>query len=267
MAGITRFFSAATAPLLLVLPILAAQFAGCNHYVSEQAKHQLRQSAKLVQKNANAQATRKLLTLLEEQPPNAAASEALYLLGICHLRSGQTDQARRSFRQALDVAEVTTLQHYLSLSLANLAFEQGDYAAAARLYGSYLDSLPRRSPFQWAHYRYGLTLQTVGKWKQADVQFSRILHLFQQSDAYDSAWKHFGHTHYTIELGRFPSPELAQEQRRQFPDLADQIVPAAGHEPDNWFYVNNYGKFEKLDQAKQALASIKQIAGQARIVP
>ena len=267
MAGITRFFPAATAPLLLVLPVLPVQFAGCNYYVSEQAKHQLRQSARLVQKDSYAEAADKLRPLLEQEPPNPAASEALYLLGICNLNSGKTDQARRNFHQALDVTEIPILRHYLNLSLANLAFERGDYAKAGKLYGPYIDSLPRRSPFHWAHYRYGLALQTVGKWQQADVQFSRIMHLFPRSDAYESAWQHFGHAHYTIELGRFPSPELAQEQKRQFPDLADQIASAAIHEPDTWSYVNNYGKFENFAQAKQALASIKQIAGQARIVP
>lgn len=264
MARIARYFPTVTANLLLILLL---QLSGCNSLVSDQNKRQLRDAAKLLEQESYPDASAKLEKLLQQGPPTTAASEAHYMLGLCNVPMQQPDQARRSFQNALQNTDLPILKHYIRLSLANLAFEQQDYSKAAQLYGPYLDSLPRRPPFHWAYYRYGLVLQATGNFKQADVQFARIIHLFPDTDVFDSARNHFGKTHYTIELGHFPSLELAEQQQKEFPDLAEKIISVTRPTTGNWFYVNLYGKFETFPEAKQALASIKNIAGQARIVP
>ena len=234
--------------------------------MTEQGKRQLRDAAKLVEEKSYVSAIDQLEKFIDSYPSSHEVGEAYYLLGLSRLRSGQPDQAEHDFETALAAADVPILEHYARLSLADLAFKQRDYHKATKFYDHYLDKLPRRAPFHLAYYRYGISLQAVGRWKQADVQFARVLYLFPQADILTSVQERFGRTHYAIELGRFSSYESANKQREE---LADMVVdlPQVRHTPDGWCYVNLYGEFSDLAQAQKALEQIKPRIDQARIVP
>ena len=251
----------------VLLPILLLACASCHPRITEQGKRRLRLAADLINQSSHSVAADELSTFLEDFPRSDEVGEALYMIGLCRVKVGEPEQARRDFQAALAAADVLILEHYVRLSLANLAFERQDYHTAGEFYGPYLDSLPHRPPFHLAFYRYGLTLQATGRWKQADVQFSRILRLFPEADILPSVRKHFGWSHYAIELGRFDSFELAQRQRQEFPDLADQLHWHRQWQPDGWQHINRYGKFSDLEQAKDALGKIAPRAAGARIVP
>lgn len=262
MARNTRTSSGAVSLLLLVLPML---LASCQPHITDQGKRQLRNAAKLVEEESYVAAIDELSDFLETYSASDELCEAYYLLGLAHARLGQFDQARDDFESALDTVDVPIVEYYTRISLANLAFENQDYSRAVKFYDRYLDKMPRRAPFHLAYYRYGQALQARGKWKQADVQFSRILYLFPQAQIFSSAQQHFGQTHYAIELGRFPSFELAEQQRQEIPDLASGL-PQARRTSDGWYYVNLYGEFGDLVQANKALEQIEPRLGQARIV-
>ncbi len=251
----------------LLLPVLLVACASCRIRITEQGKRQLRSAADLVNQRSYDAAADELGKFLETYPASDEVAEARYMIGLCWVHTDQPDRAQSAFSSALDHADVPILKHYLRVSLANLAFERQNYATASEFYGPYLDNLPRRPPFHLAYYRYGLVLQATGRWKQADVQFARILRLFPQADILPSVRKHFGWTNYAIELGRFPSFELASRQRREFADLSDQLHWKAQHGPDGWQYLNLYGEFPDLERAKDALERIKPRVAQARIVP
>jgi len=263
MARTTRKFSGAVSLVLLVFPIL---LASCQPRITEQGKRQLRAAAKLIEEKSYAVATDELNQFLKSYPASHEVCEAYYLLGLSRVYSDQLDQAQDDFESALATADVPILAYYARMSLANLAFEQQDYSTAVKFYGPYFDKLPRRAPFHLAYYRYAQALQAVGQWKQADVQFSRILYLFPEAQIVPSAQELFGQTHYAIELGRFTSFELADQQRQEFPDLATEL-PRVIRSRDGWYYVNLYAKFSDLVQAKEALEQIKPRLDQARIVP
>ena len=249
---------------LILLPLV---LASCQPRITEQGKRQLVDAADLLQQgSSDAQAVEQLERFIDAFPRSYEVAEANYLLGTSRVRTNQFAKAQENFESALARADVPILEHYVRLSLANLAFERQNYAQAGKYYGRYLDHLPRREPFQLAYYRYGLSLQALGRWKHADVQFSRVLYLFPQADILPSVQKRFGRTHYAIELGRFPSFDAAAEQRQQFADL-DIPLPQVRRTSDGWSYVNLYGRFAKLAQARQVLEKIQPRIQQARIVP
>ncbi len=253
--------------LCLLLPIFLLVCTSCRSQITEQGKRQLRSSAKLIRKGSYLVAADELGKFLEAYPRSDEVGEAHYMIGLCRIHISQPDRAEDAFNFALAVADVPILKHYVRLALANLAFERRDYPTAGEFYGSYLDDLPRREPFHLAYYRYALVLQALGQWKQADVQFARILRLFPEADILPSVRKHLGWTHYAIELGRFASFELASRQRREFADLSPQLRCQARRGPVGWQYVNLYGEFPDLERAKDALAAIKPRLAKARIVP
>ncbi len=252
---------------LLLRLILLVVCASCRPQITEQGKRQLRSSAELIRKGSYSVAADELDKFLVAYPGSDEVGEAHYMIGLCRVQISQPDRAEDAFNSALAAADVPILEHYVRLSLANLAFERRDYSTAGEFYGSYFDDLPRREPFHLAYYRYGLALQTLGRWKQADVQFARILRFFPETDILPSVKKHFGWTNYAIELGRFASFELASQQRREFADLSPQLRWQAQRGPDGWQYVNFYGEFSDFERAKDALATIKPRLAQARIVP
>ena len=252
-----------TAILLMLLPLV---LASCQPRITEQGKRQLIDAANLLQQGSDAQAVVQLERFIDAFTRSYEVAEANYLLGISRVRTNQFAGAEENFDSALARADVPILEHYVRLSLANLAFERRDYVRAGKYYGRYLDRLPRREPFHLAHFRYGLSLQALGQWKQADVQFSRVLYLFPRADILTGVQERFGKTHYAIELGRFSSFDSAAEQRQQFADL-DIPLPRVRRTSDGWSYVNLYGSFSKLAQAQQVLEQIKPRIQQARIVP
>ena len=263
MARIQRQLPSRVIHLLLALPLL---LASCRAQIDEQGKRQLRGAAKLIQEKSYPAAADELKEFLEAYPASDEIGEAYYLMGLCRVYTNQLAGAGNDFQSALAEADVPILEHYVRISLANLAFERQDYSTASKFYGTYLDKLPRRAPFDLTYYRYGLALQATGQWKQADVQFARVLYLFRLSEIRPSAEQHFNKTHYAIELGSFPSFELADRQRQELPDLAPQLRQVR-YRRDAWRYVNLYGKFPDLVQAKEALQKIKARIAQARIVP
>ncbi len=264
MALCPRIFTR-TAILPLITVLLAC--ASCRPDITEIGKRQLRSAADLVNEGAYDAAAEKLDKVIKAYPASGEVGEAQYMIGLCRVHTGQTDLAQLAFSDALDVADVPILEYYIRLSLANLAFESRKYSVAREFYGPYIDNLPRREPFQLAYYRYGLMLQANGQWKQADVQFARIMQIFPETDILPSVRTHFGHTHYAIELGRFLSAELAASQRREFTDLSPKPYWKTKHTPDGWQYVNLYGEFPDRQQAEHALGQIKPRLAQARIVP
>ncbi len=251
----------------LLLPVFLLICVSCRSQIPEQGKRQLRSSAQLIREGSYSVAADELGKFLEAYPSSDEVSEAHYMMGLSLVQTSQPDRAEEAFNLALAVADVPILVHYVRVSLANLAFERHDYSTAGEFYGSYLDDLPRREPFHLAYYRYGLALQAQGRWKQADIQFARVLQFFPEVDILPSVRKHFGWTSYAIELGRFASFELASQQRRDFADLSSQLRWQAQRGPDGWQYVNFYGKFPDFERAKDALAVIKPRLAQARIVP
>ena len=250
----------------VIISFLLVPLASCQPRITEQGKRQLRAAAKLIEEKSYAVAIDELNQFLKSYPASHEVCEAYYLLGLSRVYSDQLDQARDDFESALATADMPILGYYARISLANLAFEQRDYSTAVKFYGSYFDKLPRRAPFQLAYYRYGQALQAVGQWKQADVQFARILYLFPKDQIVPSTQELFGQTHYAIELGRFSSFELADQQRQELPDLAAEL-PRVMRSRNGWYYVNLYGKFSDLVQAEKALEQIKPRVDQARIVP
>ena len=263
MAQIQRQLPSRLIHLLLVLPVL---LASCQAQIDDQGKRQLRGAAKLIQEKSYATAADELKEFVKTYSASDEIGEAYYLMGLCRVYTNQLDGAGNDFASALAAADVPILEHYVRISLANLAFERQGYSTASEFYGTYLDKLPRRAPFDLAYYRYGLALQATGQWKQADVQFSRVLYLFGGSDIRPSTQEHFNKTHYAIELGSFESLELADRQRQELPDLVTQL-PQVRYRRDGWRYVNLYGKFTDLVQAKKAMENIKKQIAQARIVP
>ena len=263
MAQNMRTYSGAV-PLTL-LPLLLL-LASCQPKITAQGKRQLLDAAKLVEQGSYVTAIDELESFIHSYPSSHEASEAYYLLGLSRLQTHNPDQAQLNFESALADADVPVLEHYVRNSLANLAFERQDYASAGKYYGRYLDELPHEAPFHLAYYRYGLSLQATGRWKKADVQFSRVLYLFPQADILRSVQERFGRTNYAIEIGRFSSFELASKQREEFSDLVIDS-PQVRRAPEGWCYANLYGDFSNLDQAQQALEKIKPRIPQARIVP
>jgi len=248
---------------LTLLPLL---LASCQPKITEQGKHQLIAAAGLVQQGSHRRAIDELQSFLQEYPSSYEAAEAHYLLGLARVRTDQLAQAEDHFETALHGADVPILEYYVRLALANLAFERQDYARAEKYYGRYVDKLPRRAPFHLAYYRYGLSLQALGRWKQADIQLARVLYLFPQADILTAVQERFGYTHYAIQLGRFSSFDLASRQREDLSDL-DIPLPQVRRAPEGWCYVNLYGNFSNLAQAQQTLQRITPRLPQACIVP
>ena len=117
----------------------------------------------------------------------AALQKIAYFRGLNAYRSGDRTAAKRYLAESASVGaspKYTALADYWQ---GEIAFEQGDYAAAATLYDRYLRRAPQSEPeYVMAWYGLGYCRFSQERMKEAETNFQRFLSLHPQNDRYRS---------------------------------------------------------------------------------
>jgi len=100
------------------------------------------------------------------------------------------DAARRAFvdgnytaarTQALEAARLVPNEGHFQSLLGDIAFQQGDYTAAAQYYN---DAIARNGQYFYYHLRLGGTQQRLQQWDAAEASLRHSLELLPTADAY-----------------------------------------------------------------------------------
>ncbi len=197
---------------------------------------------------------------LAENPRSRRADEAYYLRGVSKYRLGDRAGAQGDLRAALDYARGKEVAGKSALALGDLAWEAGDMPTAKDMYATAVDNLnPAVPPADHAAYRLGCVLQRLGRWRDADVHFSRVVELFDGTELGDRAGRRMHCRAWTIQTGAFDAMTRAQAVRKQLvaTNLTASVQPTMGG--GKLLFLVQVGRYSSYEEAAAALPSISSI--------
>ena len=147
-----------------------------------------------------------------------------------------------------------------ALALGDLAWDAEDMPTAADRYRTAVDNMNASvRPADHAAYRLGCALQRLGRWEDADLQFSRVMELFPSEELAERSARRIHGQSWTIQIAAFDDRARAEAAVKE---LADQgvradVSPAMGRGKP--VFVVQSGRFATWEQATAALPSIKKV--------
>lgn len=255
---------------LLDAAILSGIFlaGGCNELPASDVRRikQAHQAYRLARYSESDRLTTAVIRDYSDKPDTA---EAYYLRGISRLKQARRLEAEPDLHAALRLCRRRTLEVLLYMQLGNLAFQDGAYRRAAKLYRRAMDDLPSKVAVHEVWYRYGVSLQRSGDFAGARAALrramvGRVSSTMRKDAVRKISWKH---DYFTVQCGAFSQMRsaraVAETLRRQG---IDAVAPRQ-NEAGSLSYVVHAGRYRDYASARAALPAVRRVQADAFIVP
>ena len=245
---------------MLAVGVLAPPWMafGCNGALTPQAKAILDAGSAAYGRGDYESTLRHMDRFLREHSGLRGADQALYIRGKAKLELNDLAGAKADLQEALDRTRLPQVQVNASNALGDLAWNEGDMATAETMYRRAIQSARKDEPgAAHARYRLGCVLQRRGSWRDADLQFDRLMYLFGDTELGRRAKLRVRCRAWTVQVGSFTDSALADEMaaRLQAADLP-AAVEAVGGNGRPLFRVQ-VGRFATYEQATAMLEKPK----------
>jgi TolA-binding protein len=253
--------------LFVILPLLFF-LVGCESFGPAEREALVQASNAYARGDAQA-ASAKLDRLIKDFGRAPEVAEAHYLRGLCRMKMSQAPGAARDFEDAIRTSRREDLTALARASLASIAFQNGDWSRAADLYAQSVRHLPDQPPTDQILYNAGVSLQRVGRWREAAFQFSRIVDKFPGRPLAADARRMLGwrHEYFTIQLAAFANPASATTAVEQFRARGLDAVQENQARDGGALWVIMTGRYTTHAEASTALARVRQVEPGAFIIP
>lgn len=203
------------------IAVAVAMLAGCNGAISPEGVRLLQSSDQAYRRGDDQAAIEAAGRFIDTYPRREESAEAYYIRALALKRLGKMDAAKADLTSAVGLSRDKDLQSRSCLALGEIAYAQGDMPAAEAEYRKVLELSPAAAPpCDQALYRLGSVLQRTGRWREADLCFSRLVNLFEGSDLARRASMRWRATKWSIQAGAFEEVEKARR--------AEQTLAGAG---------------------------------------
>jgi len=255
--------------LLLVLLGVGTFIAHGGCYSSTEFNRRLETARRQVDEKSYVPAEQSLTELLRKATSQTA--EVYYLRGLCYqqMEPPKYLEARHDFEKAIKKSHGSLMGALSRAALGHIYFEEQppDYQQAVEQYLAALPDLEDKPPEDTVLYHLGVSLQRLGRWKEADLYLSQCFNKFPESSFADYAKDYFGAGTFRLQLGVFDDLKNAQAQIQQALDLGWPADWTAQEKNGKLLYMVRTGQYDTYDLAREALAELQQFQGQAIIVP
>lgn len=245
---------------MVCLATLLLACVGCQESLSPQAKQWLQSGYTASAAGQHQAVITNADAFLSEYGRSKRADEAYYLRGLAKYHLGDPSGAREDLKAALARTNKPELQGKAALALGDLAWEADDMTTAVDMYQMALDHMDRSvRPADHAAYRLGCVLQRLGRWREADLPFSRVMELFPDSELANRSSRRVHGRAWAIQLAAFADRGGAQDKVNALAGQGVQtsVLPAMGDSKPT--FVVQTGRYPTWEQATAALPSIKRL--------
>jgi tetratricopeptide (TPR) repeat protein len=252
--------------------------AGCGQPASPQGQAQLKLAREQLDNAQYLAAVQGLNNFLQREGGSRDAGDALYLRGLCYRRlaaveasgaSAKNELAEKDFREAIKVTRKNDVAALAHVALGHLYFEaRPDEPQLAIIeYQAALPELKNESPLDAVLYRLGASLQSDGKWIEANRYFARCFTDFPQSDFVGRARQRFGARCWRLQWGAFTDLKLAQTQADALARQGVLVDWTSRQEKDVIVYLVQSGQFNTYAEARKQQTAQVGMGREVMIVP
>lgn len=200
---------------------------------------------------------------------SGSASQAYYLRGLANARLNRRPQAYDDLQLAVRTGGNAEVAWRANVQLGVLHFEDQHFHDAVNAFEAAAKAMPPRPPLDYVLYRYGQSLERIGRWAEARVQFQRVLREFPAGSIAGNARRRLdlNATHFAIQCGAYGQKQNAANAAAE---LGRAGLPAGMYREaraggDVW--VVRIGQYRTYAEAQQALARVRAEVPDAVIWP
>lgn len=247
--------------------LAAALSAGCDSGLSLEAQKLLTSGQSSYQSGDDAAAIRAMDQFLAENGRSKRADEAYYYRALARQRAKDLPGATADFNQVMQKTSSSQLKAMAYKGMGDIAYEREDMPLAESMYRNALAGLDEsKRPADEVRYRLGRALQRLGRWQDADLQFSRMIKLFEGSELALRAGRLYSATAWTIQMGAFRDKRSADSlaQKYKSENRVHCVVQMIQADVGTMFAVQT-GRFPAYDLADAELAKVRTVSPQAEV--
>jgi tetratricopeptide (TPR) repeat protein len=207
-------------------------------------------------------------SVIREYGGHAQTAEAYYLRALARIRRGRRDDARSDLRAGLRLCKRDDLRGAMSHQLANLAYDDADYSAAATWYEASAVNPPAGMQGDDVRLKRGNALMRSGDFSRARQTYRRLA-ATNKGDAGQAARRklEWDVDYFSIQCGAFSTPQraiaAARELRQKGLDVSTRMVGRGGRAR----HLVLVGKYATHSGAMREWATVKRYQPDAFIVP
>lgn len=191
--------------------VWASLSGGCAGAVSPEGRRLLADANQAYQRNDDPRAIAAAGQFLQMHPRIEEAGEAYYLRGLARIRSGQAASGEADLTEALKTTRRKDLTGLIHAALGEQAYRRGDLTTAESHYQGVLANAPAgASPSDQALYRLGVIAQRQGRWREADLHFYRLVHLFDGTELAKLASERVQSIRWSIQVAALTNASAAE---------------------------------------------------------
>lgn len=249
---------------MILLLAGAAALPACNGPVNPQARKTLQNGLQAYNSGDDHLTLRYMEDFLAKYGDSRGTDEAYYLRGLSRYRTGDKAGAEKDLTDALERTDRQDLRIGALKALGDLAYEQDQMSRAENLYRQALEIAPSdKQPADEIFYRLGCTLQRMGRWREADVQFNRLNYYFENSELAKHADRRVFSRAWTVQAGAFSARTNAREIENKLNRRNFQAEAKPAMVNGNLHYLVLVGRYTRYKKASQVCSDIRQIVGGA----
>jgi tetratricopeptide (TPR) repeat protein len=259
----TRFWTAGIAIAVVVV------VAGCTRLPAS-AMQRIEQGHRAYQAGRYSQSQHMLSPVIAQYRNEPDIAEALYVRGLCRLKTGAADAARNDFKAALRITDRDELRALLHAQLGNLEYEAGRYETAIGHYrAADRAGLPSQSPSDRVLQRYGESLQHLSRFREAKAVYADLMLRFPRSSAAAEVRRKgsWAKDYYSIQCGVYSKPESAQRAAAGLRQKGIRATAWREERNGSVRHVVRTGQYRTHAEARRALPAVRQVVPDAFIVP
>lgn len=199
-----------------VVVCFAALSAGCITTVKPEAARYLQAADAAFRRGDDTAAIEAGSQFIQMYPRLEQSGEAYYIRGLARCRAGKVNTGKADLQTALTLTKRKDLMALVHCRLGDLAYQADEMAESEGHYRQALRYVrPGAPPADEAMYRLGCILQREGRWREADLFFSRVMHFFDGAPLAKRSAEHAYAARWSIQTAAMSKVASAKQLKRR----------------------------------------------------
>ena len=241
---------------------------GCVEPVSPEARQLLVDGRAAYDCGEDATVLRQTGQFLDAHARSPLADVAYYLRGLAYLRTQNRPAAQADLQAALAATKRQDIRLGSQKALGDLAYEDGDFAAADTLYRqAQAECAPAARPADEIGYRLGCLLQAQGRWTEAAEQLDRVSHVFAGSEIARRSERRLRCVAWTVQAGAYEKKASADAEVARLRAAALPANTRAVLVDGKLRFFVQVGWYDTRDKAAASLPPVRKLCPAAFVIP